>query len=394
MILMNKNDIIYLVGDGDITCKPLKVYSNLVCNFLDDLSRTIMNNILAKQYPDIVTFAFWCRKSNILKLKSEHLCNYIQVGRGSVFHIAPSNVPINFAFSLVFGLLAGNSNIVRVSTKDFKQVEIVCECINKCLAKQEFQELKRYICVVRYLHNKEITDEFSMNCNCRVIWGGDSTINKIRESRISAKANEITFADRYSFAIFDEKTIESLSEEEIRKIAEKFYNDTYLMDQNACSSPHLIMWKASEKKYGRKKFWDTLNVVAQKYDLQAKKAIDKYTLAAELATKINYKLSIYSNYLYIADLDELPNELDKLRGKFGFFFEIEIKSIKEICKYINNKVQTCVVLGVDSKKIMDELIENNCSGIDRIVEVGQSMNIGVYWDGYDIVSSLSRIIIV
>ena len=134
--------------------------------------------------------------------------------------------------------------------------------------------------------------------------------------------------------------------------------------------------------------------MAQKYDLQAKKAIDKYTLAAELATKINYKLFIYSNYLYIADLDELPNELDKLRGKFGFFFEIEIKSIKEICKYINNKVQTCVVLGVDSKKIMDELIENNCSGIDRIVEVGQSMNIGVYWDGYDIISSLSRIIIV
>ena len=32
------------------------------------------------------------------------------------------------------------------------------------------------------------------------------------------------------------------------KITKKFYNDTYLVDQNACSSPHLILWLGKQDK--------------------------------------------------------------------------------------------------------------------------------------------------
>ena len=34
-----------------------------------------------------------------------------------IFHITPSNIPTNFAYSFIFGLLTGNSNIVKVPTK-------------------------------------------------------------------------------------------------------------------------------------------------------------------------------------------------------------------------------------------------------------------------------------
>lgn len=43
----------------------------------------------------------------------------ITQGRGVAFHIAPSNVAVNFAFSLAAGLLTGNANIVRLSSKPF-----------------------------------------------------------------------------------------------------------------------------------------------------------------------------------------------------------------------------------------------------------------------------------
>ena len=36
------------------------------------------------------------------------------------------------------------------------------------------------------------------------------------------------------------------------------------------------------------------------------------------------------------------------------------------------------------------VLANNLKGIDRIVPVGQSLNIGLLWDGYDIVNILSR----
>lgn len=93
---------------------------------------------------------------------------------------------------------------------------------------------------------------------------GDNTVEEIRSSSIPCRANEITFADRYSFAIIDENKVEQDSKEEVRKLAEGFYNDTYLMDQNACSSPHLIIWKASEMKKGREIFWNQLMESAKK----------------------------------------------------------------------------------------------------------------------------------
>ena len=30
------------------------------------------------------------------------------------------------------------------------------------------------------------------------------------------------------------------------KIANDFYNDTYLFDQNACTSPHLLIWTGTK----------------------------------------------------------------------------------------------------------------------------------------------------
>ena len=49
------------------------------------------------------------------------------MGRGTVLHITPSNVPTNFAYSMVFGLLSGNNNIIRLPSKNFLQVKILCE---------------------------------------------------------------------------------------------------------------------------------------------------------------------------------------------------------------------------------------------------------------------------
>ena len=38
-------------------------------------------------------------------------------------------------------------------------------------------------------------------------------------------------------------------------LAQNFYNDTYAVDQNACSSPHLMLWKGKSKIIAKKKFW-------------------------------------------------------------------------------------------------------------------------------------------
>ena len=56
---------------------------------------------------------------------------------GLVFHITPSNIPTNFAYSLLFGLLTGNSNIIKVPTKIFPQIEIISSTLKKKLLKKK-----------------------------------------------------------------------------------------------------------------------------------------------------------------------------------------------------------------------------------------------------------------
>ena len=394
---MNKNSdkVTYLLGNDCVEVKPLEIFSDIVREFLDDLSRELRNDVDAKRFPDIMTFAFWCRKANIEKIKNDYLqgsSKRISVGRGIAFHIAPSNVPINFAFTLVFGMLAGNANIVRASSKDFEQTRIVCRAMSRVLEKDKYEIIRKQNSVVMYDRNKDINDMYSEMCDVRVIWGGDNTIAEIRKSPIKSRCTEITFADRYSFALFDEKSIENISDSELTRMVEGFYNDTYLMDQNACSSPHLIIWKKSESKTGRKLFYNELEKVCGKYNLEDKKTIDKVTRLYEMiATDDNIVgVESYTNVLYIAKINQIGNDMSLYRGIFGCFFETDINDITEITGCINSKVQTCVEYGIDEKMLANQVLNGYCTGIDRIVKPGEAMNIGIFWDGYDVIENMSR----
>ena len=92
-------NIDYLIGNENINVKPLRVFSDEVCNFLNELSSIILNSPVSRQYPDLSAVAFWCRRANIDKKKSIIDDYKSRLGRGLCFHIAPSNIPINFAFS-------------------------------------------------------------------------------------------------------------------------------------------------------------------------------------------------------------------------------------------------------------------------------------------------------
>ena len=180
-----------------------KPFSEEIIDFLNDVSRSLMNSKATKSYPDVVTFAFWIRKSSINKLKERFLKNddNLRLGKGVAFHIAPSNVPVNFAYSLVSGLLTGNANIVRVPSKDFEQVSIIAGAFNEVLSR--YDDLKEYVYLVRYDRDKDVNSLFSSMADTRIVWGGDATIAELRKSPLPPRSGEITFADRYSLAVID-----------------------------------------------------------------------------------------------------------------------------------------------------------------------------------------------
>jgi len=398
---MKEDKIVYFVGNHSICAYPMKPFDELILEFLNELSRELRNDQEAKLFTDVLSFAFFCRRANLNKIKSKYDNGQVRYGRGLAFHIAPSNVPVNFAFSLVFGLLAGNSNVVRASSKRFKQTEIICRILNKLLEIEKYEMVKKLIAIVSYEHDFEVTDYYSGICNARIIWGGDASINEIKKSPLPIRAVEILFSDRYSFALIDTQKIAKLSDTQMLQLADKFYNDTYLMDQNACSTPHLIVWKTSlgllldiEIDDIKKRFWNAVSISSQKYDLTDIKASDKYTDLCEkiIGLKEVIHCERYGNQLYVLKLERLPEQLDSLRGKYGEFFEIHLTDLDEFFSKITPKVQTCLIYGMDKEEVLQSIYSNHITGIDRIVPIGYSLDMDVYWDGYDVISSLSRII--
>lgn len=393
---MKENNIRYLVGHENLLEKrATKPFDEEICAFLEELSKVLLKDKRTASYPDIRTFAFYCRKANIGRLQKEFDNRYPRLGRGIVFHIAPSNVPINFMFSYVFGLLSGNSNIVRASTKHFNQTEIICTIINELLQQDKFGEVKKRTAIISYERNKEITDKFSSLCDARIIWGGDKTIEEIRKSSISSRTIEIAFADRFSLGIVNAEKIIEASQNELRDLAERFYNDTYLMDQNACSTPHLLVWSKSKQTPNAKNiFWEHVYKVASKYNLEEIKVSDKYTLLSKYAIElanIEY-IRKYENLIYLVGINGKIDNITKLRGKFGLFFECELDNPLEIVKELDETVQTLAYYGYDREDIVRSVIQNSCRGVDRVVPFGKTLDIDVIWDGYDVIGQLSRII--
>ena len=382
----------YLVGNSDFSLDPFEPFSKEACVFLNNLSNELNSLKNIKDYPDLKALSFWCRNKNISKLKKNFNLEKNRLGLGVVFHITPANIPTNFVYSLIFGLLTGNSNIVKVPSQKFEQVSIICLLIKKILKKTNIL-LKNKITIVQYKNNNEFTKKMSSLCNARLIWGGNQTINNLREFKINERTLDVTFADRYSFCIMDQEKMRNMKDIELKYLVNRFYNDTYLVDQNACSSPHLIVWLGKNSKSVKEKFWKKLyELVKIKYKFTESALVEKYADLCKYATHLNNIKSIkkFDNLIYKIELKNVDINNHNYRGKWGLFFEYSLNDINGIKHIINNKYQTLTYYGVDKLLIKKFVLENNLKGIDRIVPVGQSLNIGLLWDGYDILYLLSR----
>ena len=195
--------------------------------------------------------------------------------------------------------------------------------------------------------------------------------------------------------MIDGASVLEADETRILRLAEDFYNDTYLMDQNACSSPMVICW-LNDREDGRKRFWDAVMAVTrEKYLLQAAVVVDKYTKSCEDAIdRFDNILRITreTNLLYRVELKRLESGLEDYRGKGGYFYEYSMKSLDELAAAVTEKFQTITWFGLDPERIRRMVIDHRLSGIDRITPVGKAMDIGIIWDGYDLVRMLSRIV--
>ena len=373
-------DKVKYILNNNVINKPITPYNEIVIEFLDEFSKELKLHPLSKLYPDILTFSFWCRKRNILKYKKD-INN--KIGWGISFHITPSNVPINFAFSYIFALLSGNSAIVRLPSKHFAQVDIILDVLKKLFIK--YPLISNMSCFIQYERDDNITTYFSNLSQLRVIWGGDESITNIKKLPTKPKLIDIVFADRYSISVMDSEKLTDFS-----NLAKKFYNDTYLMDQNGCSSPHFVFWLNRNEENINKFYLALKEVVKEEYNLEYIMSMDKFNQICLDSLNLDIDFIKYDNYIYVVTLNSLPKKITNLRGKSGYFYQYFIDDLDEIKDIINEKFQTLTYYGLDKNEIKNFVFANNLLGIDRIVPVGMAFEMDIIWDGYDLIETMTR----
>lgn len=381
--------------DAFVLQKADMPFSSSVMEYLNALSASLLGDRNSRLYPDVVTFAFFCRKSNLMKLKNEFSDDKVRLGRGILFHIAPGNVPVNFGYTFVAGLLTGNNNVVRVSSKEFPQVDLIISHIKKLAQNAIHADVAKRLVLVRYDRMSDASAFFSSIANVRVIWGGDATIAAIRKYELQPRSFDVCFADRYSIAVMNAEAVMKATDEEINKLAENFYNDTYLFDQNACSAPHLIFWiKSAKLKLGKIRFWNVLHqLVQKKYNLQAVLAVDKLMAFCRQAVCMNaINEEMPDNYIIRTQLHQLPKNIDAFRCAGGYFSEYDIDSLDEIAPIITNRYQTLAYYGFNGDELAAFVIRNRLYGLDRIVPVGETTTFSLIWDGNNLVEMFTRIV--
>ena len=393
MLVKNNEKIKILIGNYNLKDGPYEIFDKNIIKFLNEISKEILKSTKCRKFPDLVAFGFWCRSSNIKTIFNNYSFFKNRMGRGTVLHITPSNVPTNFAYSMVFGLLSGNNNIIRLPSKNFIQVKILCNILIKLSKKDKYKKNFKKFLLIKYDNSDFISSELSKDVEARMIWGGDNTVNKFKTFVTKPRCVDLAFANRYSISIIDSNKLAKLNKPNLIIFAQKFYNDTYIMDQFGCSSPNSIFW-LGKNKVAREQFWFELGkIVNKKYDLGVSGANKKISNLMNFTLNKNHKLNMSIKNFNLIRLKNKKINFDNLDNiNFGTFIEFELTSINFLKKYTSEKLQTITYYGIEFKDIKKFIIKNKVKGIDRIVPIGRAFDLTPEWDGVDIISTLSRTI--
>ena len=376
--------------------RPLTPFSEEALTFIERLSKGILTGGAFRTYPEMIAFAHWMRRRQILELKSDFERKRAGAhwqGRGIVLHFAPSNVDTIFLYSFLLSLAVGNPNIVRVSGKRGPQVSAVLALIDEILADPRHEAVRRRLAIITYEHDEAISGALSDLCDLRVVWGGDETVKAIRKLPLPPHARDLCFPDKWSISVFDAGAV--LACEDIAGVARNYVNDTYWFAQMACSSPRMMVWRGTRETCRRagERFWPAVEAAIGAIATEiapidiVNKHIAEDSVAMAQRVEIRKGASNLLNVVRLGDLAGVPVE-DHCGA--GLFFEAEVESLAPLRDLLGRKLQTIVSFGVAAQDWRDLLAGDASRGIDRIVPVGQALAFSSIWDGYDLMREFSR----
>ncbi|MEV4637726.1 acyl-CoA reductase [Actinoplanes sp. NPDC049548] len=385
---------------GELTAPSedrLSVGDPRVVDFLSRFARRLLAPAVARRHPELGSLGYFLRPAELNRAvdRMRRGDDTYVFPRGNVFHVPPANVDTIFVYSWALSALAGNHNVVRISTRSAGAADTVLAALNETLADAD-PVIGRTQRMVTYGRDDELTAALSAWCDLRVIWGGDSAVEAIRRHPLRPSARDLTFPDRTSWAALSVPGWHAADANARRAAVVGFSNDAYWFDQAACSSPRtvfLVGGTPSDAAVVQNEFLMLLGdvVVQRGWVVDAAMAVEKRVNAYGLAASGTVSaLAFPDNAVTSLSLTEAGAAPRRWIGAGAFPFA-HIAGLAELVPAMNRQDQTFSHFGFAADEMRSFATALGGRGVDRIVPFGSALTFSAIWDGYDLPYELTRL---
>ena len=202
------------------------------------------------------------------------------------------------------------------------------------------------------------------------------------------------FPDRYSYSLISEKEFVRLDGPIKKDLIEKFYNDLYWFDQMGCGSPRILYWQGQDNKAILEFEKMLSNHATDKgYNPDTNIVFNKFVFLNEMLANNNAMLGkVHSNALHTLEAD-INTDLRNGSPGGGLLTIVKVPSIMDITSFAKRKDQTITHFGFTKEEITLFAKSIRGKGGYRIVPIGQALDFGPIWDGIDLLSDMTRKIV-
>lgn len=399
MINLLNGQVVDLHALSDFKQTELFEYKQSVLSFFERLSASYLKDSQYRKYPDIIALGFWLRRQNLENILDSQLLhpNTFRSPRGVVFHVAPANVDTIFVYSLAISMLAGNSNVVRVSSRNSSIKDILISSFKRILEQSGNTLVSERLLLLNYGHDADVSMAISKMCDVRMLWGGDESITYFSQMETQAHCLDIKFSNKNSIAVIDCHAFDDMSEEQKVSLCQKFVRDSFSFGQQACSSPQGVVWLNSSKNVSvginaREVFWEKVSSELLGFDtnFDASDFVTKYVYELEVLAKGNGILDAYSPECHVMQATCEDTLVRKNHCGRGLFYQCEVAGLDSLNQHLHRGVQTITYFGISHTSIKDWLARG-LAGVDRIVPIGTALDFDVIWDGVNLIEACSRL---
>ena len=307
------------------------------------------------------------------------------VPRGVVCHWIAGNVPLLGMFSWAVSALAGNANVIRLSSR---QDDFVTPLLNLMAeGSAAGAAIASRTIVVRFDRDDLVQQrQMSELADVRIAWGGQEAVEAIQALPARWETDTIIFGPRVSFAVLDPAVTPD-------KAIGRLVTDIVYFDQLACSSPQRLFVKGEPGEPAFDAFMDRLTTAMARES----RAIPR----AALDFSETYRVQLDRTRVLLEGgtlrcgpgtswtIAVVPRPTAAVTCMNRFVEVIPFRTVTEVLPRIPAQVQTAVTL-LDADDFAVFTTRGARQGICRFPRPGDGNGFETPWDGVPLFSRLAR----